>query len=188
LWASGQGLEGILDRVGDLDRWRDAEPTYPEVGATAATLPGGYRHVRRVETLGTGADTFEVVSTAVMSWQMHRGAGLEVIAASPVAETGAVVLTRFSLGPVRFNVPCRVVYVVDEPRARGFAYGTLPGHPEIGEESFLVQHHDDDRVTLRITAFSRPGRWFTRLGGPVARRVQDYVTGRYVQALRAQLD
>jgi uncharacterized protein (UPF0548 family) len=36
------------------------------------------------------------------------------------------------LGPIR--VPCRVVYVLDEPERRGFAYGTLPGHPESGEE------------------------------------------------------
>ena len=36
------------------------------------------------------------------------------------------------LGPVR--APCRVVYVVDEPDRRGFAYGTLPGHPEIDGE------------------------------------------------------
>ena len=28
------------------------------------------------------------------------------------------------------RAPCRVVYVIDEPDVRGFAYGTLPGHPE----------------------------------------------------------
>ncbi len=30
--------------------------------------------------------------------------------------------------------PCRVVYEVERPDARGFAYGTLPGHPATGEE------------------------------------------------------
>ena len=42
------------------------------------------------------------------------------------------------LGPVR--APCRVVYVVDEPDRRGFAYGTLPGHAESGEERFVVRY------------------------------------------------
>ena len=35
------------------------------------------------------------------------------------------------------QAPCRVVYVIDEPDIRGFAYGTLPGHPESGEERFV---------------------------------------------------
>jgi uncharacterized protein (UPF0548 family) len=39
------------------------------------------------------------------------------------------------------DVPCRVVYVVDEPRRAGFAYGTLPGHPEIGGERVGVFNH-----------------------------------------------
>ena len=54
------------------------------------------------------------------------------------------------------SAPVRVVYVVDEPRRRGFAYGTLPGHPESGEEAFVVELQEDDEVTFTVTAFSRP--------------------------------
>ena len=58
------------------------------------------------------------------------------------------------LGPVR--APCRVVYVVDEPDRRGFAYGTLPGHAESGEELFLVRYDPaTDEVYAEVTAFSR---------------------------------
>ncbi len=74
---------------------------------------------------------------------------------------------------------------MDEPRRRGFAYGTLPGHPESGEEAFIVEQHDDDSVTFTITAFSRPATWLARLGGPLGRAVQDRVTARYLRALPA---
>jgi uncharacterized protein (UPF0548 family) len=41
---------------------------------------------------------------------------------------------------------------VDEPGRRGFAYGTLPGRPETGEEAFVVEKTNDD-VYLVIRAF-----------------------------------
>lgn len=42
------------------------------------------------------------------------------------------------------NAPCQVVYVLDEPDRQGFAYGTLPGQPESGEEAFVIERADDD--------------------------------------------
>ncbi len=57
------------------------------------------------------------------------------------------------------------------------------GHPEIGEEAFVMQLQDDESVTLEITAFSRPRSWYARLSGPLGRAVQDLVTDRYVRAL-----
>jgi uncharacterized protein (UPF0548 family) len=77
----------------------------------------------------------------------------------------------------------RVVYVVDEDRRRGFAYGTLPGHPESGEESFVVEHLEDDTVRFAITAFSHPATLLAKLGGPVSRLVQSRVTNRYLHAV-----
>ena len=70
-----------------------------------------------------------------MRWGMLRGAGVRVEATTEVAAVGSEVIVH--LGPVR--APCRVVYVVDEPDRRGFAYGTLPGHAESGEELFMVR-------------------------------------------------
>ena len=55
----------------------------------------------------------------------------------------------------------------------GFAYGTLPGHVESGEERFLVEwDRGDDGVWYDILAFSRPNHILTRLGYPVVRRLQ----------------
>jgi uncharacterized protein (UPF0548 family) len=86
------------------------------------------------------------------------------------------------IGPF-LKFPVRVIYVVDEPRRRGFAYGTLPGHPEDGEESWMVEHRDDDSVWITIRAFSRPAtRWWWAVY-PVLRVMQEYYTRRYLRAL-----
>jgi len=80
--------------------------------------------------------------------------------------------------------PGRVVSVVDEPRRQGFAYGTLPGHPERGEESFVLSLLDDETIDFTLVAFSRPAVWWSRAGAPVSRWVQKRITARYLDALR----
>jgi uncharacterized protein (UPF0548 family) len=79
--------------------------------------------------------------------------------------------------------PVRVIYVVDEPRRKGFAYGTLPGHPEDGEESWIIEHRDDDSVWIVVRAFSRPSHWYLRLATPLLRLQQRRLTNRYLRAL-----
>ncbi|MGF7120813.1 MULTISPECIES: DUF1990 domain-containing protein [unclassified Rhodococcus (in: high G+C Gram-positive bacteria)] len=152
--------------------------TYREVGATAGELPAGYRHLRESTAIGRGEDAFLAASDALMGWDVHRRACLRVEAESPIAVPGTTVELRW----FGFTIPCRVIYVVDEPDRRGFAYGTLTGHPESGEERFCVERHADGAVVATITAFSRPGRWFTRVGDPVARLVQRAMTRRYLDA------
>lgn len=158
-------------------------PTYPEVGATRGALPSGYAHLDRRRTIGRGAGDFARAADAVMTWQVQRRAGLTVRASSERAATGVRVTVRLGVGRLGVDAPCVVVLTVDEPRRRGFAYGTLAGHPEQGEELFLVEHHADDTVTLTVRAFSRPALWWTRAAGPAARLVQRLVTERYLRAL-----
>jgi uncharacterized protein (UPF0548 family) len=86
-----------------------------------------------------------------------------------------------------FRVPIRVVFVIDEPRRRGFAYGTLPGHPERGEEAFVVEYRDDDSVWLVIRAFSRPAGTFWWIVSPALRLMQAVFTARYERALTGPL-
>ncbi|KUI31269.1 hypothetical protein AU196_18255 [Mycobacterium sp. IS-1742] len=158
----------------------DLPLTYPEVGATAGPMPPGYHHVRRSTVIGSGRVRFEEAADAVMRWGMLRGAGLRVRATTEVAEVGSEVIV--GLGPV--TVPCRVVYVIDEPDRRGFAYGTLPGHAETGEELFAVRFDSaTGRVYAEVAAFSRHGTWWSRLAGPVTSVLQRVVTGRYLRAL-----
>ena len=154
--------------------------TYAEVGATAGRLPEGYHHVRLSSPIGTGRGRFEQAGAAVMRYGMLRGAGLRVVATTEVAEVGTDVLGK--LGP--FAAPCRVVYVVDEPNRRGFAYGSLPGHAVSGEEMFGVRYDPaDESVHAEVVAFSRPATWWSRVGAPVASLIQRVVTRRYLSAV-----
>ena len=66
---------------------------------------------------------------------------------------------------------------------RGFAYGTLPGHPESGEEAFVIERHDDDTVSFTITAFSRHATRLARVAGPLGRAAQRRITARYLRSL-----
>jgi uncharacterized protein (UPF0548 family) len=161
-----------------------AELTYREHGATRGALPAGYDHVHRDVSVGRGRAAFDRAVDGLFGWQMHRGAGMAVTASEPTAAPGVVVALRVGWGPVRLLVPCRVVYRVEEPARRGFAYGTLPGHPERGEEAFLIELRPDGDVRLVIRAFSRPASVIARVGGPLTRKVQALYTDRYIRALR----
>jgi uncharacterized protein (UPF0548 family) len=87
------------------------------------------------------------------------------------------------LGPFTVTAPVRVVYVIDEATRIGFAYGTMQGHPVSGEESFIVEHLEDDSVWLTIRAFYRGSEWYHRLAAPLRRRLEDKATKRYLRAL-----
>jgi uncharacterized protein (UPF0548 family) len=154
--------------------------TYQQVGATAGELPDGYHHVRKSAVIGNGRPRFDDAAARVMRWGMLRGRGVRVEASSEVAAVGSEVLV--GLGPLR--APCRVVYVLDEQNRRGFAYGTLPGHPESGEELFAVRYDPSTGdVHAEVVAFSRHATWWSRLGSPVTALAQRVITARYLTAL-----
>lgn len=157
--------------------------TYPEVGASFGELPPGYRQLHVERELGSGDAAFRTAAARLFSWHMHRGAGIHVPAETPVAAIGVDVRLGFGAGPLRAAAWCRVVGVVETPHSRGFAYGTLTGHPECGEEAFVIEQRPDRRVFGRVIAFSRPARWYTELAGPVGHLVQQRVARRYLAAL-----
>jgi uncharacterized protein (UPF0548 family) len=82
------------------------------------------------------------------------------------------------------EAPVRVVSVIDEPDRRGFAYGTLDGHPLSGEESFVIERTPDGSVWLQIRQFSQPASRAWRWVEPVLRRQQREMAQRYLSALR----
>ncbi|WP_369136817.1 DUF1990 family protein [Modestobacter versicolor] len=175
---------GILRRT-TLAQLAGAPFTYAEQGATRdAVLPAGYDHVEREHVIGSGRAEFDRASAAVFRWTAQRGAGLRIQASGPASTPGTVVLMTAGLRRLGLDVPCRVVWVVDEPDRRGFGYGTLPGHPESGEESFVVSLRPDGAVVYELRAFARLATRLARLGGPVAHRVQTLALDRYVVAMR----
>jgi uncharacterized protein (UPF0548 family) len=100
-----------------------------------------------------------------------------------IVAPGDTAVLRIPFGPFRVSAPARVVYVIDEPKRKGFAYGTLKGHPEDGEEAFIVDQTEDGSVWLEIRAFSRPANRGWWLVFPVLRLTQYFYTRRYFRSL-----
>ncbi|MFJ6651689.1 DUF1990 family protein [Microbacterium sp. NPDC091313] len=157
--------------------------TYSEVGATAGRMPAGYHHVRVERVIGHGAETFERAADALLTGEVQRRAGARIALVPSPIEVGTEVRMLLRIGPLGFRAPARVVWAERTAERCGFAYGTLPGHPERGEERFELALAASGAVVFRITAFSQPGRWFTRVGAPLGRLVQRRMTRRYLAAL-----
>jgi len=175
---------GLL-RAADLDRLRSAPFTYAEVGATQDDeLPAGYAHGRREAVVGSGRAAFDRAVAAMFDWRMQKGVGLRVRASGPPTEPGTVVVLTAGLRRFGYDIPCRVVWAGTDGHEQGFAYGSLPGHPESGEESFLVRLDQGGDVVFTTRVFSRLASPAARLGGPVSRAVQAAALDRYVASIR----
>lgn len=163
----------------------NAPLAYAEVGMTRdATdpngsrfrVPRGYRADHHRERLGQGSEAFTRAREAMERWAMFDGFGwLRLVHVAPTTgkptEGTVVGVVARHLGFYSVN-GCRVVYTVDEPNRFGFAYGTLHGHAERGEERFLVERRSaENDVWFDLFALSRPGP-LAMLAAPMARRLQ----------------
>jgi uncharacterized protein (UPF0548 family) len=162
----------------------DAPLSYAEVGASLVATPPGYHHDAGEIVLGHDARSFARARQGIREWQAHRGAGVTVHPADAPLEIGTTIALALPFVAVQVLAACRIVAVIDQPSRYGFAYGTVVGHPERGEESFLIEQ-DDGTVRFRVAAFSRPADPLARLGAPVARRIQRRVTLAYLTGLRS---
>lgn len=171
-----------LDEV--LGDQRDKEFSYPDVGATRASLPDGYRHVGQVIELGHGERTFVQAMEALRGWQAHLGAGVVLRPPNPGVREHLAVVLAVPLVPIYARVACRVVYVVEEPTRFGFAYGTLPHHVIEGEEAFVIERDDAETVRFRISAFMRPRGAVMRAVAPLVQLLDEHLVRRYLRALQ----
>ena len=171
----------LLDAA-SVSALRAQELTYPRVGRPPVDPPHGFSGFSRTCRLATGVE-FTEAADALMSWQVQARSGLRVAASSLRVELAAVVVLRLGFGAVAVRIPCRVVRIVDDADEQGFSYGTLPGHPESGEESFVLRRNADGSIDLTVSAFSRPASRLARLGGPVSTAAQHFMTARYLRAL-----
>ena len=86
-------------------------------------------------------------------------------------------------GVIPLRAPFRVITAeFDSADHAGYAYETLPGHPERGREAFYVTR-GEGLVEFTVMAFSQPAVWYSRLGGPVTRIIQDRYTNKYLLAM-----
>jgi uncharacterized protein (UPF0548 family) len=151
---------------------RNLEFTYPEVGATNTTPPNGYRLDHNRIQLGNGEATFKLAVEALKKWRQFELGWVTVAPRDVEIEIGAIVAVKARAFGTWSMSASRVVYVIDEARRFGFAYGTLPAHVECGEERFLIEWLEDDSVWYDILAFSKPHHPLVRLTAPLARLLQ----------------
>ena len=150
--------------------------SYPEVGRSREAAPTGYNLDHNRIKLGEGTESFQRAKQAIRQWKMFDFPWLQLCWPDSPTEVGTTVAVLVShLGFWSLNAS-RIVYVVDEPgpiEKYGFAYGTLPGHAEVGEERFTVEFDSADQsVWYDIYAFSRPTA-LARLAYPFARSLQE---------------
>ncbi len=144
--------------------------TYDAVGASNAETPGGFDvDHNRVRLGDTGC--WDAAVAAVRAWKMFDISWVTLLPQdAPIAVGTTVAVVAQALGTWSRNAT-RIVYVLDTPERFGFAYGTLPGHIECGEERFMVEKVGGE-VWYDIRAFSQPRHPLARLGKPVVRRMQ----------------
>ncbi|MEV0462774.1 DUF1990 domain-containing protein [Nocardia tengchongensis] len=170
-----------------------AEFTYSSIGATApadatwtATAPG-FRQFERTTVIGHGADHWERASEELLHWGVKQRSGFRVTPLDTPdtrATTGANFRITAGRAPFTIHEPVRVVAVVDTPTRRGFAYGTLPGHPVSGEEAFILHLSPDGTIHLTLRSLTRPapeGPWRTAF--PILLLAQRHFRRRYLRAL-----
>ena len=184
--------------AGEVDAFlaaqRGSDFTYPQVGATRTDgAPSGYDVDRNRVRLGVGAETFRRATHALRSWRASSLGWTSVHppgAAIMPGVTVAVTVRHFGVWSLNAG---RIIYVLEEERVdvsrTGFAYGTLAGHAEIGEERFVVEwNRADDSVWYDLYAFSRPGHWLARLGYPISRSLQRRFARESKQAMVAAVN
>ncbi len=147
--------------------------SYAPVGMTRdEAVPAGWTEDAYRTVLGPGRDAFDRGKSLIRRWTMFAMPWIELHAPdAPIAAGTTVGVLAHSAGLWCVNA-ARIAYVVDEKDRFGFAYGTLPGHVEAGEELFLVEHTPEDLVAYSIRALSKPRAPLARLAKPWVRREQ----------------
>lgn len=171
-----------------LDEQRSLDYTYAERGATANTPPACYLVDRTRVRLGAGEALFDRAKQALQAWKQFDLGWVAVgPPAAPIAPGTDVMVAARVFGIWATNV-ARIVYLVNEPRRFGFAYGTLPGHMAAGEERFLIDWDENGDVFYDVLAFSRPRHLLMKLAYPMVRRLQKRFGRESSAAMQAAVD
>ncbi|MCU0704802.1 MAG: DUF1990 domain-containing protein [Fimbriiglobus sp.] len=160
--------------------------SYPYRGCTRSLAPPpGFDADHYRVPVGVGPEALTAAIDALRRFAQFPPGWTLVDPAIPPIREGNVLCVAARVFGVWWVNACRIVTVIDEPRRYGFAYGTLPGHVEMGEERFLVEQTDDGVVWYDLLAHSRPRFWLTRLAYPLARLAQKRFARDSLAAMRA---
>ena len=174
--------------------------------AALGPTPDGYRYSRRSIPLAHSFDprdasldrAFERARAMLQAWGPQIGAGMRIEIGdsddTASAEDGFLPLPTPSVGlkgllisrvagVIPMRAPFRVVTAeFDSAEHAGYAYDALPGHPVRGREAFYVTRAEG-LVEFTVMAFSQPALWYSRLGAPVTRIIQNRYANKYLLAM-----
>jgi uncharacterized protein (UPF0548 family) len=177
-----------------LDDQRSLPFSYPEVGASRDGAPPGYPVNQLRGRLGVGPETFARAVEALRRWRMYETGWTKLCwPDAPIMEGTVVGVLGLHFGLWSLNA-CRIVYVIEEEEASllrryGFAFGTLPGHVERGEERFTVEwDRADDSVSYEVFAFACPAHPLARADPPFVRLVQRQFAAASLRAMAAAVN
>jgi uncharacterized protein (UPF0548 family) len=182
----GRRSDAQLDAM--LERALRDQLSYDHVGSTLDPASVGTGRMReRVRTLGRGRRCFDTAVAALRGWACHTGPTTVHPRSAPVEE-GTTVLVVLRVSPASIVVANRIVAVVDEPARFGFAYGTLKGHQERGEEAFLVELLGDDSVRATVRVDAAPATPAAHLAAPALPALQLLAATHYLRSLAAAVE
>lgn len=165
--------------------------TYLAVGATHPESEhwrphsGGLRFEKTVR-IGAGDACWQAASSALLSWGVKTRSGFTVepsVTSDGWVRLGERYWLVVQVGPLTVREPVQVTAVVDQDNRRGFAYGTLAGHPVAGEEAFVVHRDLAGTVFLTLRSLTWPGKGWWRAVFPVVLIAQRLYRRRYLRAL-----
>jgi uncharacterized protein (UPF0548 family) len=162
--------------------------TYAEIGASLRRAPRGYPLNHHRDPIGRGEGDYRRAVAALRRWAMYEIPWTVLCWPDRPLEPGVTVgVLVWHFGFWSLN-PCRIVYTLEEEsevERFGFAFGTLPGHSEAGEERFTVAwRRADDTVWYEIYTFARAHHPLVRIGSPLLPRVQFRFGRESVAAMR----
>ena len=105
--------------------------------------------------IGKGVLDFEIAKKAIRSWTMFPALWTKILKENTPIEVNETVAMYAKFFGLWWRNACKIVYVTDNKTEFGFAYGTLPGHIESGEELFLVSMNEKEEVIYTIKAFAK---------------------------------
>jgi uncharacterized protein (UPF0548 family) len=139
---------------------------------------------------GRGAGDVRASGRSLRRWKMYETGWTKLCWPDvPITASTVVGVLGRHFGLWSLNA-CRIVYVIEEEasllKSYGFAFGTLPGHVERGEEHFTVEwHRAEDSVFYEVFAFARPAHPLARVGPPFVQLVQRRFAAASLRAMAA---
>jgi len=168
MFTFSEASEAQVDKF--LAEQRDLPFSYQEVGASKSAIPFGYPVNHHRVQLGNGENTFARAKDAIQSWTVYKLEWTRLYPCDTPIAVGKVVCVVVNHGFCWSMNPCRIIYLLEETgeiERFGFAFGTLPGHSEEGEERFTIEwRHADDSVWYELLSFARPHHILAKIGFP----------------------